>query len=116
MSSEQLFFWVAGLTAIIIFLRYLWIYFLRPFHHFMIAFADFIDAQPTLLGIATEFKPNAGKSLRDQVDNIKTAVEANNHRLGTLEIGQQNMQGQLEEILNHLLPEVWDGMNRRKPK
>jgi hypothetical protein len=111
---DSVFWWAGGIAAIIIAGRYIWTYLLRPIHRFMIAFTDFLEAQPTLISIATEFKPNSGKSLRDQVDSIKSTVDNNTNRLGILEIGQKNMQGQLEEILNHLLPDVWDGSNRRK--
>jgi hypothetical protein len=68
----------------------LWTYLLRPLR-------DFTSAQPTLLTIAAEFRPDSGNSLRDRID-------LTNIRLG-------NLEQQLEAVLERIGP--WDGEERR---
>jgi hypothetical protein len=68
----------------------LWVYLLRPLR-------EFTSAQPTLLEIAHEFRPNDGNSLRDRIDLA-------NIRL-------RNMEQQLETVIDRIGP--WDGEERR---
>ena len=94
--SESVFFWVAGLTAIILFIRYLIVYVLIPGLHWAKSFNEFMEAQPTLMEIADQFKPNGGESLRDQIDQANVRLE--------------NIEQQLEALLTEA---PWDGEERR---
>lgn len=94
--AESIFFWVAGIAAIILLLRYIGIYVFIPFNRWARAVNAFIEAQPTLLQIAEEFKQNSGSTLRDQVDSANMRLE--------------NIEQQLELLLT---ADEWDGTERR---
>ncbi len=42
------------------------------------------DALPVLVGIAEEFKPNEGASLRDAINRIEYAVSVNSNRIASI--------------------------------
>ena len=96
---------VAAAGAIALALHLIWRHALIPTYRFFVkgykfigAVAMFTEAQPVLLEIASEFRPNDGASLRDQVDST-------NLRLS-------NIEGQMEQIVQHLgIP--WNGDDRR---
>jgi len=93
-----------GGTVYAIFL--IWRYMLCPMYRFLKAVTMFAEAQPVLLGIAGEFKPNDGDSLRDQVDSLHDAAGDTNIRLG-------NIEGQMEILVQAV--GVWNGNERRQP-
>jgi len=90
---------VAAAGGVALALHLIWRHILIPTWEFMKhvvaitrAIVVFIEAQPTLIDIAHEFKPNDGDSLRDQIDTA-------NIRLG-------NIEGQMEILIQRHL---WDG-------
>ena len=78
-------------------LHLLWRHTIHPMYRFVIALSAFMEAQPVLLDIAAEFRPNDGATLRDQVDTT-------NMRLS-------NIEGQMEQLVQHLGD--WNGNERR---
>ena len=79
----------------------IWKYIIMPVHRAMKAMSTFVEAQPVLLDMAREFKPNNGNSLRDQVDLLKISVH--------------NIEGQVEKLVQlHKQDVFWDGDDRRR--
>lgn len=75
----------------------IWRHVMCPVYQFFKAVSLFAEAQPVLIEIAHEFRPNDGDSLRDQVDAV-------NIRLG-------NIEGQMEILVQR---RVWDGETERR--
>ncbi len=96
---------IAAAGGIALALNLIWRYILVPTYKFLKAVAMFAEAQPVLLGIANQFTPNDGDSLRDQVDSLHDAMGDTNIRLG-------NIEGQLEHLVQHVGD--WNGNERRQ--
>jgi len=88
---------VAAAGGIALALNLIWRHVICPIYRFIILIADFTEAQPVLLEIAEEFKPNNGTTLRDQIDTA-------NMRLS-------NIEGQMEIVVQHV--SGWNGDERR---
>jgi len=95
---------IAAAGGIALALNLIWRFILVPTYKFLKAVAMFAEAQPVLLGIANQFTPNDGESLRDQVNSLNDAAADTNIRLG-------NMEGQLEILVQHV--GGWNGDERR---
>ncbi len=95
---------VAAAGAIALALNLIWRFVVVPVYRFLKAVSMFGEAQPVLLGIAAEFRPNDGASLRDQVDSLHGEVGDVNIRLG-------NIEGQMEILVQAV--GVWNGDERR---
>lgn len=59
------------------------------------------DATPVLIGIAEEFRPNGGSSLRDTVDRIEVKVDAQ-HQTMTDHLELPTWSGERSEVLAKL--------------
>lgn len=82
----------------------IWKHFISPTYNALVALSEFFDAQPTLLSIAQEFKPNNGDTLRDQVDAL-----TNNGADITLRLG--NIESSVERLV--VCYGDWNGEERR---
>jgi hypothetical protein len=81
---------IIGLGGIVYAGRILWLYLLKPLR-------EFTAAQPVLIAIAYEFRPNSGRSLRDQIDLVNIRLV--------------NIEQQLERYIEQKEP--WSGEHRR---
>lgn len=101
MTSDQFLRFAAIIIAaggIVYALHLVWRHIIHPMHRLIVSLVAFVDAQPVLLNIAAEFKPNADGTLRDQVDTT-------NMRLS-------NIEGQMEQLVLYLAD--WNGKERRR--
>lgn len=93
---------IVGVGAVAWAFHLIWKFFIQPIYKATLALAAFMEAQPTLLEIAHEFKKNDGNTLRDQVDLL-------NVRMG-------NLEGSIEKLVtNWKAVQRWDGDERRGP-
>lgn len=92
-------------------LHLIWIHMVKPAVRVLKAFSAFVEAQPTLLGIAEEFKPNGGDSLRDRINILTEGQEKILNLAEGYSIRLNNIEQQIESTLT-VKPE-WDGAERR---
>ena len=106
---------VAATGGIVYALFLIWEHVICPAWRFFMNVIKFAEAQPVLLAIAKEFRPNDGATLRDQVDRthdeIRDIRDKINEQAGDTNIRLGNIEGQMEILVQHVR---WDGQKERR--
>ncbi len=107
---------IVAATGGVIYALYLaWQHVICPGWKFFMNVIRFAEAQPVLLAIAKEFRPNNGATLRDQVDSTNDAIrdmeKQAREQAGDTNIRLGNIEGQMEILVQHL---SWDGRTERR--